>query len=479
MISLITESFSQDYNLNQNHLGLIENLNKLQFDWSLPPNINNKFEMGINLLDNRDWENALNAFNEVIEYDSTFSPAYYFRSKCFDMGKKTKVQQITGQMNFFLSRYSNSNTNLFTDIWDLYLPSHQLVRNNIPLFEIEPPLFKLSQYLIMNKHKVKESTFYLLKSSLASLIAARPKLALTQVKKSQEIELSVSSLYLEAVIYQFLSKYDDSFLLYSKVLEQDSSVIEGHENMALYKLRLGDKIGVLKHLNILKKIEPDSRSISRFSGLMKIQLQDYYGAIIDLTQYLNVTGKDFNCLKNRAIALYEVGSYDESLKDLDLALTIYDQDLDVYLYKSNNYFELGDKESCVKTLFAAQEIFSFDQRLDLFTASRLVEVNELKKAQEIVTRVIAVINRNNFSKDYLNKANLIQCQIYLKKGNVEKALKSVTKLIEKDRDYLDFQFFRAQIYLANGENEKAKNDLERLIDAKYEPAYGLLQSIKP
>lgn len=434
---------------------------------------------GLNSLAKGNWKPALKFFNQVIEFDSTFLPAYYFRFSCYEIGNKLSFsnEKTIKDFNYVIKKLSKSNREIYMDLWDVYVPNKTHSRKNNPLLEIAPPFFLLSSYIVDHQSELKAESFDLLKESASSLLAARPFDALTLNSKAQNIELSTSGLYMKAVTFQLIFQHDSAFYFYNELLKKDERIIEAHENLALYKHQLNDRIGALKHLISLNSIEPNSPIIWCFSGMLKIQLQDYYGAIVDLTKYLKVDSVDFDCLKQRAIAAYEVKDYSSSLKDLDRAIKISNHDLDIFLYQSENYLHLGDSSKCIKVLLDAEKVFSFNQQLDLFTADKLVEVNKTRQAQEIVDRVIRVLLLNNFNKQYLYQANVIQCKIYLRKGNTKKAIEELNSFIKRDGEQLDYLFLRAKIFLLQGEKDKAKADLEKLIGADFKPALNLYQGL--
>lgn len=483
-LTTIVRSYAQRNDLHGNskkdfNNSIRENFDELGFEWALPQPAQALMHSGLNSLAKGDWKPALNFFNQVIEFDSTFLPAYYFRFSCYEIGKKVSFsnEKTVKDIEYVFKKLSKLNREIYMDLWDVYVPNKTHSRKNNPLLEIAPPFFLLSSYIVDHQGELKAESLDYLKKSASSLLAARPLDALTLNSKAQNIELSTSGLYLRAVTFQLIFQHDSAFYIYNEMLKRDERIIEAHENLALYKHKSNDRNGALKHLISLNSIEPNSPNIWRFSGMLKIQLQDYYGAIVDLTKYMKVDSADFDCLKQRAIAEYEVKDYASSLKDLDRAIKISNHDLDLFLYKSECYLSLGDSSKCIKVLLGARKVFSFDQRLDLFTADKLVEINKTRQAQEIVDRVIGVVLHNNFNKQYLYQANVIQCKIYLRKGNTKKAIEELDAFIKNDGEQFDYLFLRAKIFLLQGEKEKAKADLEKLIRADFKPALTLYQGL--
>ncbi len=462
-----------------------KNFERLGIEWKLPPQGKDLMHNGLNSLGKGEWRRALKLFSQVIEFDSTFIPAYYFRISCYEIGEKLllingglplSTDKTFKDVDHVIKKLSRSNMRIYMDLWDVYVPDNVHSRKDNPLLEVAPPFLLLSNYLVAHRAELNPESFNYLKKSASSLLSGSPIDAIALNNKALEIERSTSGWYMKAFAFQLISQHDSAFHLYNKILTKDDRVIEAHENLALYKHQLNDRSGVLRHLSYLNNIEPNSPDVWRFSGMLKAQVQDYYGSIQDLTKYLEVDPKDIDCLKQRAVSAYEVKDYSSTLKDLDRAMKI-SRNVDIFLYLSETYLAMGDTSKCIQVLRDAEKIYPSHKQLDLFTADKLVEVNKTRQAQEIVDRIIKVVTDNDLNRGYLYKANAIQCKIYLRDGNQAKALQSLNSFIAIDGEQLDYLFLRAKIFLSQGEKDKAKIDLEKLVKADFGPAVALYNSL--
>jgi tetratricopeptide (TPR) repeat protein len=455
-----------------------ENFKKLGFDWALPLPIQEAMDDGLQSLSAGDWKLALKSFDKVIEFDSTFIPAYYYKYSCFEISKRRLSQEEYKNLILVNEQIPNySDRDIYMDLWDLFIPNKQYPRRNRFMLEIAPPLSNLSKYLVEHLGDANMESSPYLNRGLSFIMTAKPKEALIQINKAIKIDSSICSLYLKAMTFQFMTRHDSAYFFYEKILKKDETIIDAHENLALYKNQIGNKIGALHHLNCLNKLHPGSSSVWHFSGLLKVLLQDYYGAIIDLTKYIKLDPENFDCLKQRAVAQFEVKNYNGAIHDLESALKISNKNLEVYLYLSENYFQLGDSAMSIKVLRNAEKLYYFDQRLDLFTADKLVDINKVVRAQEILNRVTRGLSSEKPNKSYLRQSNLIQCKIYLKKGTPEKAIERLSSLINIEEEHDDYLLLRAKAFLMSGNKTQAKADLEKLMQNNFKPAIDLYNSL--
>jgi tetratricopeptide (TPR) repeat protein len=469
--------FQNDTNQEYND-ALRENLEKLGVNWPLPPSAQALMNSGLNLLVNGEWKPALDFFTQVIDLDSTFIPARYFRYSCYYIGNKSSNKQAYKDFDYVRDHVNPSFQKTYMRLWNIYIPNKFHPSRTNSTTQIFPPLLLLSDYLLQHRSSVKAESFEYLRQSASAILAGRPHDAFRINNQAQNIESTSCGLYLKALTFHLNAQLDSAFYFYSELIRIDNRVIEAHQELAFFKQLINDNDGALQHLNYLNSLELNSPYLWRYCGMMRFQLEDYHGAIQDLTKYLQVEPNDFDCLKKRAIAAYEVKDYNSSLKDLIRAEEIFDKDLDIFLYQSENYLHIGDSIMCIKILQNATKTFSFNQQLDLFTANKLVEVNKIRKAQQIIDRVSAIVLLNNFNKEYLYQARVIQCKIYLKSGDTQRALDALNSFINKDGEQMDYLFLRANIFLVLGEKDKAKSDLEKLVkQTDFKPARTLYNSL--
>jgi len=459
-----------------------ENFKALGLNWILSPSSMDALTKGLDLLGSGDWKPALKYFDNITaSQDSSFIPAYYYREVCYYVGHQifsNKSRNNSGILHKKLSgKTFTGEMSIYSDLWNLYIPGNHNRQVN-PLLEITPPLTSYSQYFLQYADNIKPESRDLLRKSFSCLFIGNIEESISLANKSLQVEQSVCALYLKALAFQINSKHDSAFLLFDKIVKEDRGILEAHENLAIYKSRLNDRVGAIRHLNALNQIAPANPNVWRMSGLLKFEMQDYFGAILDLSKYLKADSTDFECLKHRAIALFETKDYQGALKDLDRTLSISINDLSVYFYKSDSYFKLGDSAKSVKVLRDAKPIFSFDLSLNLRLADKLIEVNETREAQKIIDNATLLIRVNNFKGDYTYEANVVQCKLYIRKGNHEKALQKLNSLIINEGEQPGYLFLRAKVYLLKNENTHARIDLEKLVKAGFKPALELYNNVK-
>jgi tetratricopeptide (TPR) repeat protein len=448
----------------------INNFKELGVDWDIDPAARGLFENGLNSLKAGDQKSALKLFSEVIDIDSSFLPAYYFRHRCYALASQRNSKYAAACNNDFhhvASQLPESNVP-FLDLWNTYATTHERRRPTGASPEVAPRFFLFSTYLKENRSYVSTESFNLIKKSASALLSGRPANALAFNNTALKLDSSICGLYMKALIVKSIGQHDSAFYFYSKCFSRDESIIEVRENLAKYELLLNNRPAVLMHVNFLNNLKPNSLAMAQFCARLKMEVADYDGAIFNWSKILQRDPANYYCLRQRAICNFRIGNYHEALKDLYTAGAIIRDDLDVYLEKSENYLRLGDSTQCIKVLYDAKKYFTISPALDFYTADKLVEVNRVSEAQALL---------NQASKDFSVQANTIQCKIYWKRGKVDKAFAELDKLISTDGEQVQYLFLRARLYMERGEKEKAKSDLEKLVKGGYEPATSLFQKL--
>jgi tetratricopeptide (TPR) repeat protein len=465
-----------DYAAEPQNITRLFLLQKLDINWGMPDSLEKEMHDGIKCISDKNFQKAISKFDLIINSNPTVIPAYYYRGLCYHYLKKLTKSKEDQQ---FVTKSLPFQPYVYVRLWNDYAVNKGAISVNSNFYmtgnyyERILEIQNLMHYLSSKGDNLNPEAFSFLKKSFSFMWNGKMNKSLDLAQEAQNLEPSACVFYLKAVVFQIMTNNDSAFFYYRKTAEIDENIIDVHKNLAVFKSLTRDRIGAYNHLSRMAKLQPESILISRFSGLLKVDLQDYYGALIDLSKYLKVDTTDFICLKQRAIARFEVKDYYGSLDDLNKIIKHNDKDLDLFLYKSENYFQLHDTITSIKILRDAEKIFSFNHSLDLRLAGKLVEINEIREAQKILDRVVAVVTLNGFNEQFLRTANVIQCKLYIKKGDTEKALQMLGSLIKKEVENSDYLFLRAKIFLVNGEIELAKNDLVILKRNNFGPSQEL------
>lgn len=481
VLTRVAYAQESDYAINMQYY--YDSLTKKNFeifgiDWSLPPTAKLLMEQGLKSISVGDWKLALNYFSDIIEIDSTFLPAYYFRYSCFQIGRKVRHKEMAGNdFKYVIDKLSHLNMEIYVDFWNKYDPNKANARLKHTSIEIAPPFFLLSDHLVKRQKFLKVKALDSLRMALSYLISARPWEALEFVHKSNSNNYSALEIYLRAFSNQLVNRHDSAFALYTRLIELDDHNIEAHENLARYKFYLNDKDGVLHHLTKLTAIAPDSPSVWRFNGILKIRLHEYANGIKDISKYLRVDSMDSEALKHRGIANFEMRNYTFSIIDLKRAIKINRNDLEAFFILSDSYLKIGDQRRSLQVLHDAKRTFSFNQQLDLFKADKLIAFNKISQAREIIDRVERIVSINNFNKKYTYQINSLKCKIFLQNGENEKALDSINLFIKSDGEQLDYLLTRAKILIQLGKKYEAGEDLQKLIKINHREALSIFRNL--
>lgn len=130
------------------------------------------------------------------------------------------------------------------------------------------------------------------------------------------------------------------------------------------------------------------------SGLTKIELKDYKGALADYTKAIELNPNNYEGYAGRGVSKFELKNYADSIDDCTKAIEINPNDGWVYLYRSNSKKELQDFKG------AAQDRKKFDE-LTKYFKSYIKKITKIAKSNwkpPIKERGTSIIARCTLNK---------------------------------------------------------------------------------
>ncbi len=435
------------------------------------------YEEGRQYYKNKQYDEALSSFNELIKKQKDFKDVYYQRGLCY-----LELGQLDDAKNDF-ARTLKGN------------PDH---------------LYSL----------IKRARIYLKKDNMDKTLA--------DLKRAVKIdpENSRANNYMGEYYYR-IKQPDKAMKYYEKALKKESGYSRALGNMAVYYAEVKKEHFIAEEY-IKKALSLDSKSgeLNRIAGNIMISIGDYKKA----GEYYNdAVGKDpgnVNYYLARAVffARYK-GDYKKAVEDLNKALKIDPKNAMVFLERG--IFEMEGWGNTDKALADIDEALKLDKGLARAYYYRgliyLEKKKDYKKAVENLnkaielepetasayyTRSIAysawgknkeaqadfikaleidpdVVYSKKFGiisgKDGINPVTkyLAQGEVFLNGKNYSKALESFNSALKSEPENPDVLFFRAKTYLLKNEFNEALEDLKKAVKIKpdFLPAYLLSSSI--
>lgn len=431
---------------------------------------------------------ALPFFSRSIAADSNYAMGYYWRGVSYIMDKNnakareewnraiqlspgnTFLLMMRGVLLIELNEFEEAFKDLRKAMQATEVDESQAQFRGTKL-DKKIDIQNAANYLVRFGYGLNEDAFVNLKKGYCLMLIDRNEDALSSISNAQAIEPSATAHYLKAVAFRMAARHDSAMNNYTRALALDPNIFDAHKNLAIYKSELYDWKGAYAHLKNMNRIQPGATLTWRLSGLIKYGLKDYYGAIIDLTKYIKVDTADFNCLKTRAAARFEIEDYKGAIGDYNNVLLL-TQNPQLYLLISECYFYMKDQQA-LSVLREGVAKYPGNYDVKLVLAERLADFKYLEEAKSIV-KEFRHKSPMVYMKSYSNWADFIECKIYASDGKPEKALRQLNGLMNNNNPGVDHIFFRAQLFIQLGNLNEAKKDLLKLKEMKYKLANELI-----
>ena len=226
----------------------------------------------------------------------------------------------------------------------------------------------------------------------------------------------------------------------------------------------------------MKRIEPESESTFRVSGMIKASLKDYYGCIIDMARFVKSDSLDVNSWVIKAHCHASIGDYENSLKDLNKCIPLDSMNKERYMIIYEQNLIIKDSLKALNVLRKMAYKWPNEHDLNLGLADLLLKLHDYDSAELMLKKVFDGLYKNpanpKFSITYaIDRSNslFVSSQLAMKKGHYEESLSSINKsmmLLPGDEKL----YFRMKLHLKFGKTNAAMRDLKRLQGQNYKPA---------
>ena len=262
--------------------------------------------LGWILLEEKDYENAIQQLNKAIQNNSNFTRSYNLRGNCYN-----NIQQYEAA----IADYSKA-------------------------LEIDPK-YELAWY---NRGNTKKNL-------------GQYEAAITDYSKALEIDpKNVDAWNGQGVAKTNLGQHEAAIADYSKALEIDPKYVLVWNNRGLAKYNLGQYEAAIADYSKVLEIDPKDVDVWNNRGRAKYNLGQYEAAIADFSKALEIDPKFVNAWSGRGTAKDDLGQYESAIADYSKALEIDPKYVQAWHNRGIVKKNLGKYEAAIADYSKALEI---------------------------------------------------------------------------------------------------------------------------
>nr|MCU0481633.1 tetratricopeptide repeat protein [Anaerolineae bacterium] len=214
----------------------------------------------------------------------------------------------------------------------------------------------------------------------------------------------------------------------------------------------------------------DSRAqsiiISNFANAILRGRENPRSMIAQLTRLIEEYPDEGQAYHMRGLAYYEIGAYDEAMRDYDKAVELGLTQNDLYINRGNVFFDLADYPQAIENYTQAITINPQDALPYNNRGNAYLVLGETEKALQDFNQSLAL--DPEYALAYSNRGNY-----YLFSGDLDRALADLNRAIELDPQMTIAYYNRGNVHYDFGEYEQAIADYDSaiLLDPDHAQAY--------
>jgi tetratricopeptide (TPR) repeat protein len=444
---------------------------------------------------------SIKYFDKALEVDSSFSRVYFWRGlsylsvnkpeKClsdwnqliaFNPGNPFLLM-MRGYLEIETGDFDAAFSDLRKAISSRDIDENKHVGGQTPV-DKQIDLQSAGSYLVRTGYGLPEETFSLLKKGYCLLLSGKREVALTNFHKATIQTPSSTSLFLEAVTYEHMSKHDSAFNIYHRALNLDNDIFDAHKKRGIYYSELKQYDRAKADFNEMLRIQPGVPVAYRLRGIIRSLEGDFAGAISDLSRFIETDSSDYESLRTRAICYVEMNDSKKGNEDLRRMFSINPSDWELCKGVSQNYLDVGDTINSVTLLkeFIESNVDINENlvRCQIELATIYVYSKKFEEARKLIDDLFSLAKEKNLAINYpqLN-AQIIYvdaCYDYFHQVYND-AINKFTKVLRVDKENAQARYLRAKSFIKIADTKKALNDLKELKEIKYKDAEALYNSL--
>ena len=191
---------------------------------------------------------------------------------------------------------------------------------------------------------------FLIIGQFCSAVVSNAWQASKNIKLPLLVILIAYTVFLSVATWHRNKVWQDSFTLWSDVIQKNPVVSVAYYNRGVGKFNLKDYQGAINDYNKTIQLQPDYAEAYHNRGEAKVQLQDYAGAIEDLTTAIALKPQYADAYFTRAKAKNKLKDYEGAIDDFTKTLDLKPDQTDAYFDRANSRSRIQDYEGALKDL---------------------------------------------------------------------------------------------------------------------------------
>jgi len=260
----------------------------------------------------------------------------------------------------------------------------------------------------------------------------------------------------KAYLFAQLKQYDQSIKIYKKLLQLENEEKGFLEDIYLgladvYEQK-GDEKKTLKCLQKALELDPDNEylisgvSDAFFNVVNEEEKHEIVSYFFDFVQKNSFSSAAWCYL---GIAYYEINLYEKAIESFDYALALDEKNEEALLYEMKSYFKLNERKKANEVFFTLLNMTRFKDLLWHQLGNSFYEAEEYENA--LVSYQNSIDENDEFSISYAGKAF-----VYAAQNDYNKAIESIRKAIELDRENPEYWLLLGEYLNRNGKINEAE-----------------------
>ncbi|MEG4322251.1 MULTISPECIES: tetratricopeptide repeat protein [unclassified Microcoleus] len=315
-----------------------------------------------------DSQGAINAYNQAIQLNPNYAPAYFDRGNA-----RHQLEDNQGALADY-----NQALQINPNYAEAY-NNRGIVRRN--LGDKQGAMADYNQALKINPNLVAA---YTNRGNARSNLGDKQG-ALVDYDKALKIDPNYADAYYNRGIARYgLGDNQGAMTDYNQALRINPKFVYAYLNRGSAHLGLGDKQAALADYNQALQIDPNSAPAYNNRGVVRLGLKDNQGALADVNEALRINPNFHEAYYNRGLTRYQLGDKQGALADYNETLRINPNHIMAYLTRGFIRSEFGDNQG-------ASADYSQAMRID--SNNTIQQIRQLSNGFKLEDRqrVIAVI----------------------------------------------------------------------------------------
>ena len=226
------------------------------------------------------------------------------------------------------------------------------------------------------------------------------------------------------------SKADESLKVLNRAIEQNPNYAEALINRGLIRLSQENKPEALADLELAHRLKPHIRQIWELVVGLKVEAQEYSGAILLLINMIEIDPEDEKLLATLALCHQHLKDFNSAIEAYNKALVIKPDYAEAYINLGSALKEQGKLEEAIEAYNKALAIKPGHAEAYYNMGITLQEQGKLEEAIEAYNKALAI--KPDYAQAYNDMGNALQEQ-----GKLEEAIEAYNKALAIKPDYAE------------------------------------------